>query len=77
MVEQFLSGFVGIHVGLLEHGVDIGVGVVPDDLFDGLDGLLDAQGDNLTSAVDTRAHDHLCRDWRSGKPSTADAAAKS
>lgn len=74
--EQFLSGFIGIHVRLLEHGVDIRVGVVSDNLLDGLDSLPDAQGDKLTSAVDPRAQDHLYRIGGKGKSRRAAAGAK-
>ncbi|RZS04886.1 hypothetical protein BHM03_00035302 [Ensete ventricosum] len=62
LVEQFLHGLVGLHVGLLQHGVDIGVGVVPDDFPDGLDGLPDPKQDHLTSAVDIGDQHHTGRD---------------
>lgn len=55
MGEQLLSRLVGIHVGLLEHGIDVGVGVVADDLLDGLDGLTDPSGDHLVPALEPRA----------------------
>lgn len=62
LVEQFLHGLVGLHVGLLQHGVDSGIGVVPDDFPDGLDGLPNPKRDYLTSAVDIGDQHHTGRD---------------
>ena len=62
LVEQFLRGLVGIHAGLSEHGVDVGIGVVANDLLDGLNGFSDRNGDYLTLSIQPRPQDHLSRD---------------
>lgn len=56
--EQSLGGFVGVHVGLREHGDDVGVGAVPYDLFDGSDGASHGGGDRLGAAIHRRVQDH-------------------
>lgn len=33
-IEEFLSGFIGIHVALLEHCVDVFIAVLAGDLLD-------------------------------------------
>lgn len=76
LVEQILGSLVGIHVGLLEHGINIGVGVVTNDLLDGLDGLSDPNRDYLTPAVQPRTQDHLSRDPAGRRSEQPAAAAK-
>ena len=39
LVEQFLSGFVRIHVGFLKGDIDISIRMVPHDFLDGLNGF--------------------------------------
>lgn len=66
MSEQFLGGLVRIHVALLEGGVDVGIGVVLDDLLDRPDGAEDASRGYLSAAAaaaafDLGSSDHLKR----------------
>ncbi|KAL6000695.1 hypothetical protein ACLOJK_006421, partial [Asimina triloba] len=59
LVQQLLRGLVGIHVGLFEHHVDISIGVIAYNLFDGLDGFPDTSGHDLLPTIRSRATHHL------------------
>lgn len=61
LIEQFLGGLVGIHIALLEGGIDVGIGVVLDDLLDRLDGAADASRECLSAAFDLGSSDHRKR----------------
>lgn len=60
MEEELLSGLVGIHRALLEHCVNLLVGVFAGDLLDVLDRAPHAGGDRSPSASAT----HLRSDPR-------------
>lgn len=59
MVEQLLSSFIRIHIGFLESCIYISIGVITDDLFDGLDGFSNASREYVSPTVDSQARNHF------------------
>lgn len=66
LVEQFLSGFVRIHVGFLEGDIDISIGMVPHDFLDGLNGFSDSSREHVgaSATFSSRTSDHCIQNRR-------------
>jgi len=55
LVEQFLSGFVRIHVGFLKGNIDISIRMIPHDFLDGLNGFAHSRREQMGTSATLRS----------------------